>query len=153
MEGSPWLTNLQCLTVSLWIKYNSLKWPLEPPRSATACLIQSSLSQAPLFHLLPSSLVFALLLPMVGALCILDPLPATPFSSLFVLITPACSLDHICITASQENPPYPLPGPGPPSRRFLAVCISLFMWIFDLLPTPPPTRACMSQDRHWVSFG
>lgn len=131
MEGSPCLTNLQCLAISLWIKYNSLKWPLDPLRSAPAYLIQSCLSQPPLFHLLPSSLIFSLLLPSVRALHVLDPLPGTLFHSLFVLTAPIPSLDHICITASQENPPCPLPGPGPPRGLFLAVCIHLSMWIFD----------------------
>lgn len=132
-------------------KVQLLKMAFRPLRSATACLIQS-LAFHKLLCSLPSSLVFTLLLPRIRALYSRPSACNTILFSL-CLNNSACSLDHICITASQENPPTLCLVQGLPVASFL-LCVSLCSCEY-LIFSPPllPLKHAFLQDRHWVSFG
>lgn len=127
-------------------KYNCFSGLQTPP--SAACLIQSGLSK--LLCSLPSSHMLRCFFQDKELVY----RPSACNTILFSLCLNNSSLffSHICIIASKKTA-YPLPlVQGLPVASLLAVCISLFMWIFDLLP-PLLTKACISQDRHWVSFG
>lgn len=106
----------------------------------------------PLMTVFLLSLVFSLLLPGVGPLPILGPLPGPLFVPLFVLITPSPALDRVWITAPWGSLPCPLPARALPGatphcvhQGWVFPPVHVNVWL--IFPPHPTSRYSLHSSR------